>query len=318
MAGAKLNADFWISEYHTPWDVYLHGVDRILATGKSPYQTFQVVDSGAYGKSLILDGKWQSAVGDEFLYHEPLVHPACCFQGGPRKVLILGGAEGATLREVLRWKTVERVVMVDIDGMVVEACRQHLAEMHQNSFADPRAAVMIGDALAFLQETEEQWDVIIADLTDPIESGPAFRLFTQEHFQRIKTVLAPGGFYVLQGGSLTPPELPIHAKVVNTLKTVFQQVNPCFCYAPTYGVSLGLVLAADRDFSTRPEPEAIDRLLQSSTTGGFRMFDGESLLGMLQLPLYVRRAIEAETEVYTLQHPPQAFGEGSMDERSMA
>ena len=134
--------DFWVSEHITPWDIYSHGIIDVLTHKKTAYQEMYIVETGVYGKALVLDGKWQSCTGDEFLYHEPLVHPAMIFHGGPRKVLILGGGEGATAREVLRWKSVEKVVMIDIDGEVVEACKQYLPEMHQNVFDD---AIVFGN-----------------------------------------------------------------------------------------------------------------------------------------------------------------------------
>lgn len=172
MAGSKVKADLWISEYITPWDIYVHGVTRILAYKKTAYQEMYIVETGAYGKGLVLDGKWQSCTGDEFLYHEALVHPAMVAHQAPRTVLVLGGGEGATVREVLRWKTVEQVMMVDIDGEVVEACREHLSEMHQNAFDDSRVELVIGDALQVLDTTPQQWDIIISDLSDPIEEVP--------------------------------------------------------------------------------------------------------------------------------------------------
>ena len=134
MPGAKLDADLWLNEVITPYDIYAHGADSILAYRKTKFQEMYIVESGSYGKGLMLDGKWQSSTVDEFIYHEGIVHPPLILHGDPKKVLILGGAEGASIREVLRWKTIERVVMVDIDGEVVEACREHLPEMHQNSF----------------------------------------------------------------------------------------------------------------------------------------------------------------------------------------
>lgn len=312
MAGAEVGADFWLSEYITPWDLYGHGIKRLLAYQKTQYQEMYVVETGAYGKALILDGKWQSCTGDEFLYHEGLVHPALIFHSTPRNVLVLGGAEGATVREVLRWKSVERVVMVDIDAEVVAACRQHLPEMHQNAFHDPRVNVLIEDALNFLDRTTQTWDVIISDLTDPIDSGPAFRLFTQEHYQQIRRVLSPDGVFALQAGSIAPPEIHIHARLVKTVQSVFSQVRSCLCYAPSYGSPLAFILASERELSTSPDPKAIDCLLAQKTTGGFRMMDGTSLLGMLQLPLHLRKAIAAETEIYTLVTPPQPIGKGSM------
>jgi len=305
MAGAHRAADFWISESIASWDRYAHGVTRVLAHCQTPYQEMYVVETGAYGKALVLDGKWQSCVGDEFLYHEALVHPAMVLQGNPRRVLVLGGGEGATLREVLRWKTVERVVMVDIDGEVVNACRTHLPEMHQGAFDDPRTELVIGDALDFVATTPEAWDVIISDLTDPIESGPAFQLFTREHYEQIRQILAPRGMLALQAGPTAPPEMHLHTRLAKTVQSVFPHAQSCLCHAMSFGSPLGFILASSHEFPTRPDPAQTDRLLAQQTTGDLRSMDGITLLGLLQVPLHLRRAIAQETQVYTFQHPPQ-------------
>ncbi|MCC5897203.1 MAG: polyamine aminopropyltransferase [Phormidium sp. BM_Day4_Bin.17] len=308
MAGSDVKADLWITEYITPWDIYIHGVTKLLAFQHTQYQEMHIVETGAYGKALVLDGKWQSCTGDEFLYHEPLVHPACLAHGEPRRVLILGGGEGATLREVLRWTTVEQAVMVDIDGDVVAACRQHLPEMHQNSFDDPRAELVIGDALQYLDETDVQWDVVISDLSDPIEEGPSFQLFTKEYFQQIREVLSPRGQFVVQAGPVAPEELLLHARIVNTLKDIFPQVQSYHSHVPTYASPWGFALASQEGFNA--SAEEIDRCLAEKTTGGLRMFDGITWLGLSSLPLHLRQAIERETEVYTKAQPPKFFGKG--------
>ncbi len=311
MAGSELQADFWMSEYITPWDIYAHGITRVLAYQKTAFQEMYVVESGAYGKALVLDGKWQSSTADEFLYHEPLVQPAMICHGSPRSVLILGGGEGATAREVLRWRTVERVLMVDIDGEVVAACRQHLPEMHRGAFDDPRLEVAIADALDLLDTREDRWDIVISDLSDPIESGPSYQLFTQEYFQKIQRVLAPGGYFVIQAGQVMPPNLALHARLLKTVGTVFPHVVSYASHTPSYGSPWGFGLAAAEPIVTRPDPEAVDRLLASETTGGLRAIDGLALLGMLQTPKYIRDAIAAETQIYTQAAPPTFFGKSA-------
>lgn len=314
MAGSEVRADFWMSEYITPWNIALHGVTKVLAYKKTAYQEMFIVETGAYGKGLVLDGKWQSCTGDEYLYHEPLVHPAMCYHGEPRKVLILGGGEGATVREVLRWKTVEKVAMVDIDGDVVQACREHLPEMHQNVFDDPRVQLVIGDALHFLDTTAEQWDVVISDLSDPIESGPSFQLFTKEYFERVRRVLSPDGFFTIQAGPVSPAELKLHARLVNTVKSVFPNVKSYSSFTPTYGAPWGFAVGSTRDLADCPEPEVTDQLLAEKTTGGFRMFDGIALVGLLHVPAHVRRAIATETAAFTLAEPPKFFGRGAVSQ----
>ncbi len=314
MAGSDVGADFWMSEYITPWDIYSHGVTGVVAYKKTAYQEMYIVETGTYGKALVLDGKWQSCTGDEFLYHEPLVHPAMIFHGAPGKVLILGGGEGATAREVLRWKTVEKVVMIDIDGEVVEACKQYLPEIHQNVFENPRLQVEIADALNFLDSTDEQWDVVICDLSDPIESGPSFTMFTKECFEKIHRVLSPQGFLVIYAGGVAPGELTLHARLVHTLNAVFPNVQSYSSYPSTYGSPLGFALASQLEIDIDPNPQEIDRLLQAKTSGELRMLDGISLVGMLHPPKHLRQAIASANQIYTLAEPPQLFRrEGVME-----
>ena len=312
MPGGELGADFWMHEYITPWDFYAHGITKVLVNRRTAFQEMYIVETGAYGKALVLDGKWQSSTGDEFLYHEPLVHPAMLLRGEPRTVLVLGGGEGATAREVLRWKSVEKATMVDIDGEVVDACREHLPEMHQNVFDDPRLEVVIDDALNVLQRGDQEWDVIISDLSDPIEEGPSFKLFTKEYFEKARRVLSPGGVFVLQAGPVSPAELRMHARLVRTMSEVFAHVRSYTTYVPTYASPWGFALGGAQPIDTRPDPEQVDRELEGKTRGGLRMFDGVTLLGMYQLPKHLRRAIAEETLVYTLDKPPKFFGRGAM------
>lgn len=227
----------------------------------------------------------------------------------PKTVLILGGGEGATTREVLRWKTVERVMMIDIDGDVVEACREHLPEMHANSFDDPRFELVVADALQVLDTTTDKWDIIISDLTDPMEEGPSLALFAKEYFEKLVRVLAPGGHVIVQSGPVSAPSVKYHARLVNTLKAVFPNVLSYFTPTASYGSPWGFTLCSPEPINTRPDTEAIDQLLKEKTSGGLRLIDGVTLLGMLQTPLYIRTAIEQYTTIYTLETPPEFFGQ---------
>jgi spermidine synthase len=314
MSGSELKADLWINEYITPWDIYTHGVTKILAHCQTQYQEMYIVETGAFGKGLVLDGKWQSCTVDEFIYHEALVHPPLIAHQNPQKVLVLGGGEGATIREILRWNCVEEVTMIDIDGEVVEACKQHLPEMHQNAFDDPRVKLMIADALEVLDTTTETWDIIISDLSDPIESGPSFALFTKEYFTKLQRVLNPGGYVMVQAGPISPPEVKDHARLVNTLKAVFSNVTSLSAPTPSYGRAWGFAMCSESAIALQPQPEVVDQLLQAKTTGGYRFIDGISLLGIMQTPLYIRQAIAAENTVYTLQEPPKFFGTGVVEQ----
>lgn len=310
MSGGEMGTGFWIHEYISPSDFFAHRVTKVLAYQRTEFQEMHIVETGTQGKALVLDGKWQSCTSDEFLYHEPLVHPAMLAHGSPKTVLILGGGEGATAREVLRWNTVKQATMVDIDGAVIEACRKHLPEMHQNAFDDPRLEVVVGDALHLLDRTNQKWDVIISDLSDPIEEGPSFKLFTKEYFERVQRVLAPGGAFVIQAGPVSPVELGLHARLVHTMEAVFDHVCSYASFVPSYASPWGFALGSSAAIDTTPDPAKVDHVLATRTTGGLRMFDGTTLLGMLQVPAHIRRAIAAQTQVYTLDQPPRFFGKG--------
>ncbi len=310
MPGAELSSDLWINEYVSPHDIYQHGVEELLFYKRTPFQEMFIVRSGLFGKALVLDGKWQSCEGDEFLYHEPLVHVACIQHGSPRKVLVLGGGEGATVREALRWRSVEKVVMVDIDGEVVDACIQHLPEMHQGAFEDERTELVIGDALHYLDQHENEWDVIISDLSDPIEEGPSFALFTKEYFEKCKRALAPGGYFVVQAGPVAPPRAALHVRLANTVAAVFTHIHSYGSPLASYASPWGFVIGSQEPIDTRPDPATVDALLQARTTGGLRMIDGVALLGLMNGPKYLREAIAAETQVYTQAAPPRFFGKG--------
>ncbi len=311
MPGSNVQADCWINEYISPWDIYSHGVTRILDYRKTRYQDMYIAETGLYGKGLVLDGKWQSSLGDEFLYHEPLVHPGMVAHGAPKSALVLGGGEGATVREIFRWNTIQRCVMVDIDGEVVEACRRHLPEMSQGAFEDPRLELVIDDAIRVLETTKDTFDIIISDLSDPIEEGPSFALFTKEYFEKVRRALAPGGFFTLQSGPLTPFDVKTHAGLASTLRTIFPYTLSFSAYVPMYSASWSHILASSEPIEPRlAPPERVDAVLAERTKGGFRMFDGKTMLGMMNLPLYIRKAIATETRIFTLAAPPKFFGRG--------
>ena len=295
---------YWISDYLTPDDVLNHAVHRVILHKHTKFQEMWIVDCGTYGKGLILDGIWQSSTGDDFLYHEALVQPACVNHGDPKRGLVLGGGEGATIRELLKWKNMERVVMVDLDREVVEACKEHFPEMHQGAFDDPRVELVIQDAVAYLDSSPSEWDVIISDLTDPIESGPSFKLFTKEYFAKAKSALRPGGYFLLQAGPVSPPSMGMHIKLVSTLKAVFKHVHSYHIHVPMLGHPWGFILASDSPINIHPDTSEVDRLLVEKTNGVFKMFDGITLLGLMQSPKHIRDAIAQETTVYTLEHPP--------------
>jgi spermidine synthase len=238
-------------------------VERVLYSGRTKYQEVDVAVNDDYGKMLVLDGKLQSSTSDEFIYHEMLVHPALVTHGNPRDVLIIGGGEGATLREVLRYRSVRSATMVDIDGEVVEVCEKYLPEMHQGSFRDPRTRLVIGDGREHLRRTDERFDAIIVDATDPIEGGPSRLLYTLEFYELARSRLREGGILSTQGTS-TFYNARTFATIVNTMSRVFPHVRGYQASIPSYISDWGFVvgsLGRDPASVTPEEAEARAREL---------------------------------------------------------
>ncbi len=302
------DAHLWLREVITPWDHYQHGATNVLAWTHTPFQEVCIVETPALGKKLFLDGIVQSSQADEFVYHEALVQPAMMAVGRPLRVLVLGGGEGATLREVLRWRSVERALMIDLDAEVVALCRTHLPEWHQGSFDDARAEVRHEDAVAFLLHTDERFDVVVSDMTDPVEDGPSTFCFTQEYFASIAQVLTEGGVVAVQAGPVAPAEIALHAKVVSTMATVFPHVISYPCNAGVYGRPLGFVVASASPILPRLDPSRTAPLLDELVTGPLRLIDADVAHGLLQMPPYVRQAIVDCDRIYTDAAPPATAG----------
>lgn len=140
------------------------------------------------------------ALADEYVYHESLVHPVMLSHPEPKTVFVGGGGEFATTREILRHKSVEKCIMVDIDKVVCDICREQMPEWHGGCVDDPRLEVYYEDAKAWIERYDGKFDIIIMDIADPIEAGPGIALYTQEFYQFAITKLNPGGMLVTQSG----------------------------------------------------------------------------------------------------------------------
>ena len=179
--------------------VYGYPGVTLLHQERTPYQEIVVLQHPYFGKMLVLDGVVQLTERDEFFYHEMLVHPAMHVHPSPQHVLIIGGGDGGSLREVLKYPGVQGVTLVEIDQGVVEVSKRFLPGLSQG-FSDPRVQVVYQDGTRLVQQPPVQYDVIIVDSTDPV--GPAVGLFSAEFFGDASRALTPHGILVTQSESL--------------------------------------------------------------------------------------------------------------------
>jgi spermidine synthase len=282
----------WYVEQVGPGEIHGHAVLRTLAAGRSRFQEYAVVESRLFGKMLVLDGDTQSSALDEHIYHESLVFPACVAAGGaPERALILGGGEGATLRELLRLPSIRKVTMVDIDGEVVDVCRRHLPEWSAGAFDDPRTELIIGDAREYVVSSREQFDVIIGDLTEPLEGSPAEGLHSPEMYAAIRARLSRRGAYALQASTCGPHNYELHVRMVRRLRDVFSAVAPYSVYVPAFDTEWGFAVCGG---IVGMQSEAAARGAQqlAGACGGLRFYDAESHRRLFNLPRYLREAYE--------------------------
>ena len=243
----------WYLEYITPDLVQASSVQQVIYEGDTPYQHVQVLETGPFGRTLVLDGKTQSSEADEWAYHEALVQPVMTAHANPRRILVAGGGEGATIREVLRHTSVEDVVMVDLDRDVVELCKAHLPNHHQGAFNDPRVTLLHEDALAYLEASTVPFDIVIIDVPDPLEGGPAYLLYTVEFYELVRSRLAPGGLMVAQSGPTGPTNVhEVFSSIAQTMQRVFDHTSGYQVNVPSFGMMWDSSHADQRTHPTSP------------------------------------------------------------------
>ncbi len=295
--------DRWLRDSISEDFVQLHRIDEVLYTGRTKYQSARIVRSNRFGICLVLDGKIQSSQVDEFIYHEALVQPVMITHPGPEAVFIAGGGEGATLREVLSHKTVKRAVMVDIDEEVIALSRKYLPGYSQGAFEDGRTELHHVDARDYLAKSKDKFDIIIIDLPDPVEEGPAYLLYTREFYQIVRDRLTDSGLITVQAGSASLTELLNLTAVNNTLKSVFPIVSPYKADMPCFGGPWGFCLAS---FKTDPfllSPAEVDGRIAARSLTGLRFYDGLTHQGMFSLPRYIRDATVSQHRLITDKDP---------------
>jgi spermidine synthase len=287
----------WYTEQFAPTELHAHAIDETYFAGQTPFQSVAVLRTAVFGKLLVLDGDTQSSQADEKIYHESLVHPALASAGDHRNVLILGGGEGATLREVLRNADVARCTMVDIDGEVVELSKKYLAEWSDGAFDDPRARVIIGDALAFLKTDADRYGVIVSDLTEPLPDSPSFPLFNGEVFRDIKARLEPGGVYVLQASTAGLHNMGLHAKMARSLRAHFAHVRSFYTHVPAFDNDWAFIACSDTIDVAATDPARIDAYV-AGLRGENMFYDAQTHRRLFALPLYLRRELAKDGDVF--------------------
>ncbi len=245
---------------------FFYSIKEVILSKKTEYQQIDLVVLEEVGLALILDGKVQIAELDEFLYHEPLVHIPLITCGSPETVLILGGGDGCALREVLKYKSVKRCVLVDIDREVVEISKEYLNHINKGSFFDPRVEVFFEDGRKFIENSHEKFDVIIIDTVDPLEYGPSYLLFTKQFMLEVKNRLTERGVVAIQSNTIFPGGSKFLLAMYKTLEKVFPKVSFAWTYLKSFMLSWAFTFGC---VSRKPEEvpnEEVEKVLSQIET----------------------------------------------------
>jgi len=264
-------------------------VEKVLFEAKSDEQHIIIFENPLYGRVLALDGIIQVTEKDEYVYHEMLSHVPIFSHGNVRSVLIIGGGDGGMLREVLRHQDIEKVTQIEIDLAVIEMSKKYLPSISRGSFDDSRANIVISDGAEYVKNTEEQYDIIICDTTDPI--GPGAALFTTEFYQNCHSCLAEGGILVTQNGVPFLQEDELIGSY-QFLSASFDDVSFYAGVVPTYvGGFMTFGWASDNKEHRMVSQEEIEERVKAFD-GEFKYYTPAVHKGAFALPQFILNKLE--------------------------
>jgi spermidine synthase len=276
----------WIDEtFHAHFRCSMKA-DRVLYEDRTEHQHLVIFENATFGRVMILDGVVQLTSKDEFIYHEMMTHVPLFALGAEKakSVLVIGGGDGGVVREVLKHKSVKRVVHCEIDGKVIELSKKYLPEISQGAFDDPRVEVIIADGVRYVAETAERFDAIIVDSTEPV--GPAAVLFTKEFFEGCARCLTKSGLLITQNGLpfLHPDHL---VGTMSLFAPIFSDRATYLCDQPTYFGGPFALAWASNDPSLRATPldEIARRYEEAAITT--RYYTPEIHKAAFVLPAYI-------------------------------
>lgn len=205
--------------------------NKTLFSQKSPYQKVEIIETdSSLGKVLTLDGLMMTTECDEYFYHEMITHVPMLSHKNPKKILVIGGGDGGTIKEVLKHNTVENIVLCEIDELVIKACKKHLPSISKG-LDNKKVKIIIEDAVSFIKNKKNEYDIILIDSTDPLGAGEG--LFTEEFYNDVKDSLKKNGIVCAQSESPIVNQNEIK-KIYKLLKKVFPITSIYVSPIPTY------------------------------------------------------------------------------------
>ena len=279
----------WITEDLNPHSRYAFAFTRRLLDQRTPYQHLELFDSPMLGRTMRLDGHFMTAEREEFFYHEAMAHPAAVAHPNPQRALIIGGGDGGLAEELLKHPSIQNVVLAELDEAVVQASRQHLQAIHQGALNNPRVDVRITDGAAFIDTTDERFDLVLLDLTDP--ETPAGALYTEAFFQRCKRILTEHGALVLHlGAPFYEPEQV--SQLAGALRASYRHTAFYGLHIPLYGAYWGLAVVSDTLDPTALHTADVQQRLDERGVEQLQYYNAAIHGALFALPTYYGKLVQ--------------------------
>jgi spermidine synthase len=278
--------ELWYTEKHSENVGITLKTTKTLFSGKSEFQQLDILETPEYGRMMLLDGLVMVTERDEFVYHDMIAHPALFTHPAPRKVLVIGGGDGGSIREIMKHPGVEEAVLCEIDGLVVEKSIELLPSMAcAIDGSNPRVKVHVADGLAYIREHKDEFDIILVDSTDPI--GPAVGLFEEDFYRLVFAGLKADGIMVAQSESPFY-HAEIQKSMYRNLRTVFPIVAMYQAFIPTYPSGLWSFAFASKKYHPVTD---FDHERAASRPFHTRYYNEDLHLGAFMLPTFARENI---------------------------
>lgn len=281
--------DLWYTENHTEEARFSIKIDKQLVSLQSDFQRIDIFESKEFGRILTLDGYLMVTEKDEFIYHDMITHVPMATNPGIKKVLVIGAGDGGTVRELLRYKTIEDIDMVEIDEEVVKVCKEYLP-VTACGLTDERVHLYFEDGLKYVRRYENKYDLIIVDSTDPF--GPGEGLFTKEFYGNCYRALREDGILVNQHESM------YYSSYAASMKRAHQRIKDSFpiakiyqAHIPTYPSGHWLFGFASKKFDPVKDLDG-DRWNQLGLKT--RYYNTDLHVGSFAIPNYVKEQLESE------------------------
>lgn len=286
----QFKRNLWFTDKDDNQALSLRYSGDVLYREASPYQTVSVYDTHAYGKMLTINNMVMCTERDEFHYHEMIVHPAFQTHQAPKNILVIGGGDGGTIREVFKYDSVEKVTMVEIDDKVIEASKKWLPNV-ASEFGNSKLNLIIGDGIDFVSKAApETYDIILVDGSDPV--GPAEGLFTEAFFKNCHKALKQGGILAGQG------ESPMfHTKAFKDLNACFKgifgqkNVHTALFFVPTYPSGMWSIQMATKGAKHPIADFDKEKSKKFSKAKGLKYYNEDIHIGAFAIPSFVKQLI---------------------------